>query len=141
MITLKDVAKAINQKLNDTFPNVEIQSKNIEEGYEPPCFYVDFDNVNTSKYGPNGFDRTISVIIYYFPASKDNKKLELLDVQQKLETNFVDNLQIVEGFVVYPSDLNTVKVDGVLQTSFDIQLIEIAEDTDGDSMESLNLNL
>ncbi|ULO09668.1 hypothetical protein H1230_13360 [Paenibacillus sp. 19GGS1-52] len=145
MITLINVAEAINQKLIDILPDIPIQSSDIREGFGRPCLYVDFDSVVPAKYGPKGLDRTISVIIYFFPTSQTNYKLELLTVQDMLETAFVDNFKIVDGFVVYPSNLSSDKVDGILQVSFDIQLIEIADEENGNTsdfmMDELDVNV
>jgi hypothetical protein len=145
MITLVDVATAINEKLEAILPEIPIQSTDIREGFDRPCLYVDFDNVVPAKYGPKGLDRIISVIIYFFPTSQTNYKLELLSVQEILETEFVGVLQIVEGFVTYPSNLSTVKVDGILQLSFDIQLIEISDEEKGNTsdytMNELDVNV
>lgn len=141
MLTLVDVVAAINERLDAVLPDIPIQSKDIREGFARPSLYVDFDNVVPVKYGQRGLDRTISVIIYFFPTSQTDYKMELLSVQDTLEQAFVDTLQIVEGFVVYPSNLASVKVDGILQLSFDIQLVEIKEEEAGYMIEQLSLEV
>lgn len=141
MITHKQVAVAINQRLKDTLPDIRINTADIKESFTRPSLYVDFDNVIPSKFGTNGFERTISVIIYFFPTDKTQYKMEVLDVQQKLELAFINNLTILDGFVVYPSDLSSAKVDGILQFSFDIRLVEAGEEETGDMIEELEINV
>lgn len=127
-VTLKEIAKAINVKLKAALPDIEIQSKDISEGYARPSLFVDIDDVQTAKYGANGRERTVSTTVYYFPSDRHTYKIEMLDAQEKLEQAFAANLAIREGFVVFPSELRSVKVDGVLQTSFDLYYIEMLED-------------
>lgn len=146
MITLRQIGTAINKRLIEVAPNIPINTKDIVEGSPRPSFTVDFDNTTSSKFGTQGFERTLSVIVYFYPTSQTKYKFEILDVQQLLELGFADNLEIKEGFVVFPSELSSVKVDGILHFSFDIQLIEIKEEvmdgSDGiELMEELDVNV
>lgn len=146
MITLIQIGTAINKRLKEVLPNISINTKDITEGFVRPSLTVDFDNTTSSKFGTQGFERTLSVIVYFFPSTQTKYKFEILEVQQLLELGFADNLEIIEGFVVFPSELSSTKVDGVLQFSFDIQLIEIKEEiTDGSDgielMEELDVDV
>lgn len=145
MITLVQIGTAINKRLIAVLPNIAINTKDIIDGFVRPSLTVDFDNTIPSKFGTQGFERTISVTVYFFPTSLTKYKFEILEVQQLLELSFVENLEIIEGFVVFPSELASTKVDGILQFSFDIQLIEIKEEiTDGSDgielMDELDVN-
>ncbi|NGM81289.1 hypothetical protein G5B47_02555 [Paenibacillus sp. 7124] len=108
----------------------------VSEGFDRPSFHVDIDNVVNVKVGPDGLERTISIIIYYFPTDKNDYFKEILEVQDKLEKAFTENLVIRQGFVVFPEYISSVKVDGVLQTSFDIISLEYKpeEEADGESV-------
>ncbi|WP_063870694.1 phage tail terminator family protein [Paenibacillus sp. Root444D2] len=146
MVTLKDIAKAINAKLKESFPDIQINTKDISEGFARPSFTVDFDNSTKSPFGSHGVERTVHVIIYFFPSDRSQYKIEMLDVQDKLENAFTYTLTILDGFVVYLDELSSDKVDGVLQFAFDIHYIEIdyTDDVgeDGEVLEDIeNLNL
>lgn len=144
MLTLKDVALAINNKLSDVLSDVPVQSKDISEGFKRPSLYVDFDNVTTSDYIGDKRERSIQVIIYFFPGDANKSKIEILDVQEVLENAFIDGFMINDGFAVYPFELNSVKVDGVLQFSFEIYTLESKYDETTDTtkfMEELNLDI
>ncbi|MDN4093573.1 hypothetical protein QYF48_12180 [Brevibacillus agri] len=144
MLTLKQIALAINNKLAEVLPNIPIQSKDISEGFERPSLFVDFDNITTSDYIGNKRERNIQVIIYFFPTDRYNNKIEILEVQEALEQAFSGQLMIKEGFIVYPLEVNSVKVDGVLQFSFEIYTLEYEQDpaeTNADYMTDLYINL
>lgn len=128
MLTLKDIALAINNKLEEVLPSIPIQSSDISEGFERPSLFVDFDNVTTADYIGGKKERNISVIIYFFPTSRYDNKIEILNTQEILEKAFSDQFMIKEGFYVYPMEVNSIKVDGVLQFSFNIYTLEY-EDT------------
>jgi hypothetical protein len=144
MLTLKEIAKAINSTLEKVLPDVPIQSSDISEGFERPCLYVDFDMITTSDYIGYKRERTIQVIIYYFPTSRYENEIELLETQEILEQAFSDHLNIREGFAVFPMETNSVKVDGVLQFSFEIYTLEAKpniEEENAEYMEELHINL
>jgi hypothetical protein len=141
MVTLKQIALAINEKLHDVLPNVQIQSKDISEGYPRPCLYVDFDDVHTAASGAMLRERTVPVIIYYFPTDRNKHKIELLDVQETLESAFVGHFTIEDGVVVQIFDVSSVKVDGVLQVSFDIYTLEVKDDAGESGPDMLELSI
>lgn len=141
MITLKQIAKAINDKLSEVLPDIEIQSKDISEGYVRPSLYVDFDNSTHADFGTRGKERTIQVIIYFFPTDPYQNKIETLEVQETLENAFIGHLTIMDGFVIYPSEVSSVKVDGILQVSFEVYYIEIDDIETGEDMEQVNINI
>ena len=141
MITLEQIALAINEMIISVFPDVEIQSTDISEGFNRPSFFVDFEASTNSSHGARGRERRIQVTVYYFPSDRYQNRIELLEVQEKLEAAFTGSLMITEGFVVYPFDVDTVKVDGTLQTSFEIYYIEVDATDDGEDMGDLQLNV
>jgi hypothetical protein len=141
MITLKEIATAINEKLKEVLPHIPIQSKDISEGYERPALFVDFDNTTNAQFGARGKERRIQVIIYFFPSDRYKNKIEILEVQEILEQAFTGHFEIKEGFVVYPMEVSSIKVDGVFQFSFEIHYIEIDDTETGEDVDSININL
>lgn len=144
MLTLKEIVRAINDKLTEVLPEVPIQSKDISEGFDRPSLYCDLDDVITSDYIGGKRERRIQVIIYFFPKDRTKTKMEILEVQDVLEQAFSGQLMIKEGFVVYPFEVNSVKVDGVLQFSFEIYTLETKEneqESNADYMLELDVNI
>jgi hypothetical protein len=65
LIILKDIKLAINNLIEATFPEIEISSKDIKEGFARPSFFVDFET--TSKHSTDEqIIRELQVIIYSF---------------------------------------------------------------------------
>lgn len=134
MVTLKEIMTAINERLISIAPDVEIQSNDISEGYPTPSFFVELEDVHSAQYGVWGRERSIPVIIYYFPTERPHKQMELLDMQEKLEQGFIQPFEIMNGFTVFPLELNATKTDGVLQLSFDLYTLEYDVSENGEDM-------
>ena len=138
-MTLKEIALAINEQLIRAVPEIPITSKDIREGIERPSFFVDFDPSRVQRNTARMLERTITVTIFFFPTDRYKYKLEMLDVQQRLEDAFNDELVIDSDTRLYTGEITSQKVDGVLQFSFDIAFtaIEPANDDDIPMMEEL----
>ncbi|MNP72684.1 hypothetical protein D3C76_1692890 [compost metagenome] len=65
----------------------------------------------------------------------------MLDVQEKIEQAFRGHFTIKEGFVTYPFEVDSVRIDGTLQCSFEIYYIEFDETDDGEDITELNLSI
>ncbi|KOR88776.1 phage tail terminator family protein [Paenibacillus solani] len=141
MVTLKEIITAINERLIAIAPDVEIQSNDISEGYQTPSFFVELEDVRSAQYGSWGRERSIPVVIYYFPTERQHKQIELLDMQEKLEQGFIKPFEIMKGFTVFPSELNATKTDGVLQFSFDLYTLEYDLTETGEDITELHLNI
>lgn len=117
MITLKDVRKAVNRQLDKT--GIEINSRDVQEGFNRPSFFVQFNNVG--RHGTETqIERALSVHIYYFPSNRYEYAMEVLDMQEQLEDLFDLKLRVktrqlnVDEFTMFEND-------GVLNCSFDIE--------------------
>jgi hypothetical protein len=138
VVTLKDIAKAINLNIINGFSiteynNVEIESSNIKKGFKRPCFYVEFDNLKKGNFNSTVADRNLTVRIHYFPTDRIKNKLELLEVQEVLENIFLKPLIVGVNFVITINELNSKVADGVLNTSFDLHTVEVESWAEGDT--------
>lgn len=131
----------MNTRLEEVYPDIPIQSSDIEEGFNRPSFFVEFDDIRTAAYGPRGTERNIPVTIFYFPSDRYKNRIELLEVQDRLEKTFSEAFPIMDGFVVYPLEVSSTTVDGVLQTSFEIYYIETDNTETGEEIQELHLNI
>ncbi|MDU0200162.1 phage tail terminator family protein [Paenibacillus sp. MAH-36] len=145
MLTLKDIAKAINTRLSTAIPEIPINSTDVREGFERPSFYVDFDEANRAPVFTWATERTLQVIIYFFPTSQYDYQIEMLDIQQRIEDALDGTIDLVPdgSFKAWIYELETTKVDGVMQTGFEIHYIEDKDEADDNTedMEELILNL
>lgn len=141
MITLEQIALAINETLSAKFPDVPIQSTDISEGFKRPSLFVDFESASSSAYGVCSKERSVTVTIYFFPTDRYKNKLEILRVQERLQEAFYRHLTISDGFVIHLPEIEFSKSDGVLQGSFDLYTLESDLNESGEYAEHLNLTL
>lgn len=132
MLTYKQIVKRITDMLLTKFPTIEIQASDVEEGFQRPSFYVTLDNLNRVSYRYYSI-RTMTIRIYFFPTDRHNYSLEVLDVQQKLEELFDQDLHI-ETRVIPILNTNHLLVDKVLE--FDINIEYYEESLSNGSVES-----
>lgn len=118
MITYKQIKKAINDKLKSKF-FIEINSKDISEGFIRPSFFVDFENITRTGL-ESQIERSFTVRIYFFPTSKDAYSMEVLDVLEGLEEIFDLKLHVEDRYFNI-LETNSDTTDGVLQFEFEIQ--------------------
>ncbi|WP_432408557.1 phage tail terminator family protein [Wukongibacter sp. M2B1] len=143
MITYSDIVTAINTKIELKFPNIEIQSTDVEEGFSRPSFFIPLNNIKTSDFMNFARDRTITVRIYYFPTDRYSNQIEILEMQDSLEEAFIDDneIQVNEDFIIgiYESEIEIV--DGVLQFEFEIFISEEYDSVDNEveTMEDLQI--
>lgn len=135
MITLKDIKLAINNLIEATFPEIEISSKDIKEGFSRPSFFIDFEAMSKHSTEEQVI-RELQIIIYYFPSDPHKNSLELLEVQEKLEEVFDLKLNVSDRYFNI-DDPSGVKSDGVLQFSFSIKYEEGREIEEAELMENL----
>lgn len=149
MIGIKDIITAINKLLNENYPDIEIQSTDIKEGYARPCFYVEMDGEKSTKYNKFNTEKTVSIRIYYFPSDDNHARIENLEMQDKLSDLFGDGVWITPSFFMptFQQDgedagLDFTIVDDVLQLQFYLYSIQELPDTDNsEPLENLHQNM
>lgn len=124
-IKLKELALAVNRQIKEAFPSITITSKDISEGFIRPSFFVDFDSFQAERMSGRRTEKSIQIIIYYFPSDRYQYKLELLEVQEGLENAFLDGLLIDEETTLFTGELTSIVVDGVLQFEIKLDYVEI----------------
>lgn len=120
MITYKDLRIAINRQLNKT--GIPVMSKDVQEGFDRPSFFVDFDNVYRDSTETQ-VERSLTVRIYFFPSNRDDYSIEVLEMQDTLESLFDLKLK-VKNRLLNIQEFNSFVNDGVLQCSFDLEFFD-----------------
>lgn len=145
MITIKDVIKAINILIKSNFPDIKISSKDIRRCIIRPSFYVDLEQNDSIQFNSMCKENTLTVRIYYFPSDMNNNRIELLDVQEKLNNIFLKGLSVNEDFYIYFTEDNKPEftiVDGVLQLKLELYYLQLIEDTNTyEMLEELETNM
>lgn len=137
MITYKDIKLAINRKIKTL--GIEINSKDVTEGFNRPSFFVEF--LNPVRSGDESqVHKSLSVQIYYFPTDRYDYSIEMLDMQDKLENLFDLKLSVGDRLITI-NEASSEPVDGVLNFSFDIEFYEGREVQDVQAMQVLDVDM
>lgn len=112
-----DIKKAINDRLKSQF-SIEIQSKDVREGFNRPSFFVEFDDMTRTKYESHE-QKSLTVRIYFFPTSSTHYSIELMEVQERLEDVFGLKLKVKDRLININSTESLI-VDGILEFSFQL---------------------
>lgn len=131
MLTLKELKLAINDLIIAKFPAIEIQATDVREGFKRASFFVELVNLDrdTRQYVS---ERSVTVRVFYFPASRREYALEIMEVQDDLESVFNLNFKAA-GKVITINETRGQTIDGVLEFEFDFMYhdkIEITDDSD-----------
>ena len=139
MISLKEVMLAINRKINESL-QMNVDSKNLEEEFERPSVRTSIDNLKTSAFMQSMKERNFIVRIYYFSKNREKNKIELLEIQEKLEEAFFSHLKIKEAFFIYIDEIIFNVTDGILIGEFEVRTLEeILNDINTENMEELEI--
>lgn len=139
MISLKEVMLAINRKINESL-QMNVDSKNLEEEFERPSVRTSIDNVKTSAFMQSMKERNFIVRIYYFSKNREKNKIELLEIQEKLEEAFFSHLKIKGAFFIYIDEIIFNVTDGILIGEFEVRTLEeILNDINTENMEELEI--
>ena len=139
MISLKEIMLAINRKINESL-QMNVDSKNLEEEFERPSVRTSIDNLKTSAFMQSMKERNFIVRIYYFSKNREKNKIELLEIQEKLEEAFFSHLKIKGAFFIYIDEIIFNVTDGILIGEFEVRTLEeILNDINTENMEELEI--
>lgn len=65
-IIMDDIIQAIAQELKTLFPKTKVYDEGLEQGYDEPCFFIDYIKENNKKMVGNRYDNTTKFRIVYF---------------------------------------------------------------------------
>lgn len=130
---------AINKKINESL-QMNVDSKNLEEEFERPSVRTSIDNLKTSAFMQSMKERNFIVRIYYFSKNREKNKIELLEIQEKLEEAFFSHLKIKGAFFIYIDEIIFNVTDGILIGEFEVMTLEeIVNDINTENMEELEI--
>ncbi|SFB62604.1 hypothetical protein SAMN05216312_12225 [Cohnella sp. OV330] len=122
MLTRAQLNKAINERIKELFPGIEILSSDVEEGFNRPSFFVRIETNRTENMRVNVY-RELTCRILFFPSDRNRYKEEAYNVQDHLESAFGLNLS-VEGRTITIDSAVTDIVDRVVHYDFDFSFYD-----------------
>lgn len=138
-IVMQDIIQAIAQELKSLFPKVEIYEEGLIQGYEEPCFFIDFEKEDLKKQIGNRYSNLSKLrVVYFQDFNEENAKYKVYKIRDAL----------IEGFNIitykemhFKIKNKEIKIDDKdLVFSFEIQVFtkkEIKEDSMFNSIEKL----
>lgn len=133
MISPIDVIKRITKLLNAAYPQIEVTNRDITEGFERPCFFIDLDDVETRRVGTY-YQDALDLRLYYFATSTRQGYIDLLHKRDDLIRLLQDTTRLSDdetdatyGFVVQANDDLHAEIsqrDKALQIAFTVLLVQ-----------------
>lgn len=117
MLTRAQINTAINDKIVAEFPNIEIESSDVEEGFDRPSFFVSLETNQAEVFQFNSL-RDMTCRILFFPTSRHRYKEEAYDVMDRLEKIFGLNFT-VEDRVITIDNARAEIINKVVHYDFD----------------------
>lgn len=142
MIGTIELYKAIRERLETFFPEVNVQQKDIKN-IERPCFYIQYVGKNFQKTAQEFFEDRISFNIIYF--SEKCEFLELLQIEEALLKAFKDPLKILDDtkFIFIEKDAisaNPNEEDYYINLTIDFVLMQrMSDDEEGYNIEQIGV--
>ena len=122
MIKPKDIFKAVCghiQKVTE-LPTVD---SDMEEPVVRPSFKIFMDTVKTGLFSSALRQVKVYFNIYFYSSDRKHSKSEIMDIEDKISSSFLEPFEIKESCCVYIDDLEFEKVtDGILNCSFNFEI-------------------
>lgn len=101
MIGTIELYRAVRERLEEFFPNVTVQQKDIKN-IQRPSFYIQYVGKSFNKIASEYYEDRISFNIVYF--AEKSELLELLEIEETILTAFKTPL-------IIPDDTNIIFVE------------------------------
>ena len=138
VISINDIRIAIQQALDNDYPNIEIYSESIEQGFEVPCFFVKLISSNQDKQLNNRYKQSLLFDVHYFSDKEEDLNKDCLDVADNLyrALEYVE----IDGHKYRALKMNHKVTDGVLHfmLKFNYNILKVIEHN---KMKELEVNV
>lgn len=142
MISTIEIYKAIRERLEETFPNVLVEQKDIKN-IKRPSFYIQYVGKNFDKQAVEYYEDRISFNIIYFSAQE--KLLELLEIEEAFTKAFNAPLMIPDDTYIVRVEKNAIQSnlneeDYYINLTIDFNLMQrMSDEETGDTMENVGV--
>lgn len=126
MLGISKVIAAIRKKLNTKFPDIPVQTQDVEEGFKRPSFFIEMSSMKTQDFMRRIKESNITFNIIYFPTHPKRNQLELLQKIDELDEIFIEDnvLELEYDFLAEIEETSQKIIDRILHYSFNIYLSE-----------------
>lgn len=152
MITLLEINKAVNDKIehalaNSEFETVPIIASDLSEPIIRPSLKVFLDDGTAGKFNSCMKEQTLQCKVYFFATDLKRYKIENMKVRNLIQNEFLTPLKVSDTFIVDIDEVEAETSDTVLICSFNIETLEdipesiIDDGIEYEPMENLNLEM
>ena len=135
MLSIIDIIRSLSSLIESNFPDYPIQDRDLEEGFDRPCYFIDINSVVTESLTNKLVKETANIEIDFLSEDIYKGFLNLLDVKNELVILFSNPLPLTDeqgnsvAHVVF-NDVRTeiVKADKALICTMTTELIQEIED-------------
>lgn len=129
MITQLDINKAINNKIKKAligteFSNVPLNPADNSE-IKRPCLKVMIENSTSGKFNASCKEKTLTTRVYFYAKDRYKYKIDNTKMQDIIESAFLDDLEVEQGFYIPIEAVESEVVDTILVCSFDLYAVEL----------------
>lgn len=119
-----EIITKVTEKLKNKF-NCKIYADEVLENFQKPCFFIKLESTNAQQT-INFAQKTVSVILTYFPADNQCNEIHYLDIFDKIESIFQCGLQLQERYL-HTDNISVDRVGedmDILQITIDFTYLE-----------------
>lgn len=145
MVTLLEINKAINDKINAALVGtdlaaVPIVASDISEPIVRPSLKVQFESSKNGLFNSQCREKTLKARVYFFASDLRRYKSENAEMQDLIETAFLDELEIEEGYFIPINEVDSETINTVLTCKFELYCLDIlpSADPDNDMTETMD---
>lgn len=141
MIGLEDVIKAISILLKKE-TNHPVYSKNTQEGFSKPSFFIEIANDTDGKIASGLYSDNLAIRITYIAIDKKQTK-DVFKMRGTLKKLFVDGFAVNEDFYVnLTEDISfTITSDNNLECLIEFKLVQFGPNEIGEDIEDLEMTI
>lgn len=135
-ISVDIIINAISKKIHEIFGDeYNIESDEVKQGFEAPCFFIHLFNGNRKHYRQNRYKSELNFQIVGFAKNDDRKQLyEMAEGLYDIEFFTIESGDIIRCF-----NMNHKIENGVLQFFFDVKNFIYSNKIETDKMENISV--
>lgn len=137
LLSVIDIIRALSSSIELKFPDYPVQDRDIDEGFERPCYFIDINSVVTESLTNKLVRETSEIEIDFFAEDIYKGFLKLLDVKNELVLMLSEPLALKDeqdrtlAHVVFNDvRMEIVKADKALICTMSTELIQEIEDNE-----------
>lgn len=136
---VNDVIKGIALKLNELYPDYEIDIEDVEQDLNEPCFLIESIEIGHKPYIMNRYKQSVPMQVVFFP----KQDLDMVEKMNEVGETLLLGLRMItlpDGNGVWCRNLKAQRVDDVMHITFDVDVF-IRIHVQKDEMEDMEVDV